>query len=248
MRYVLIVLALLCAPLLMATSAVAQGYPLMCHAGGGMAFHNSGDGSTVISFKRASQGFGVQPPDEGQCAWNDRPTNSAEPRQIRVIDPIILPRLMARIERGGFFTINAYTNGDALEVASGDFDDHQPSTEPAAQIPSEAGQMPSNEPMPQAMSSTFSGQWESQTEDGNEFAIELKQNGKIVNGHYEGIDNDVEGSIKGVIKDGALHFTWKQGKYRGSGEFTLSDDGESFEGSFTVDGQHGEKAWSGNRL
>jgi len=265
LRYVLFAMALLGALFMAVGNATADSYPLMCHAGGGMSAKlvAGGEFSLTVFFKRASHGFSEQDPPKGTCAWNDRPTNPAEPTRLHVGDPTFAPLIMNRLKHGGVFTVSAFTQDNVLEVTSVDMGSDQDTTD--GQMPSEAGQMPS-EPMPSDMqmpsdmpvpsdepaqtvaSTDFSGQWDSQTEDGNEFTIELKQNGKIVNGTYDGVNSDAHGTIKGVIKGGALHFAWSQMKYKGSGVFTLADDGSSFEGSFTLQGQSSEKAWSGNRL
>jgi hypothetical protein len=254
LRYVLFAMALLGSLLFAVGSATADSYPMMCHAGGGMSAKlvAGGEFSLTVSFKRASHGFSEQDPPKGTCAWNDRPTNDAEPARLHIGDPTFAPIIMDRLKHGGFFTVSAFTQDDLLEVTSVDVGSDQGT--PGQQLPSEAGQMPSDMQMPadepaQAVAGNdFSGQWDSQTEDGNEFSIELKQDGKIVNGTYDGLNNDFHGTIKGVIKSGALHFAWTLGNRKGSGVFELADDGSSFEGSFTVQGQSGEKVWSGNRL
>ena len=58
------------------------------------------------------------------------------------------------------------------------------------------------------------------------------------------------GRIRGYVKDNALIFTWHQDDAQGAGRFTLSSDGESFEGSFSATSNPDDTSggtWNGTR-
>jgi hypothetical protein len=57
----------------------------------------------------------------------------------------------------------------------------------------------------------------------------------------------VHGTITGAIFQGALHFTWSTGSAHGKGVFQLSDDGDSFEGTYARSGSDDQGVWSGSR-
>jgi hypothetical protein len=45
-----------------------------------------------------------------------------------------------------------------------------------------------------------------------------------------------KGQISGRVRDGVLEFKWEQdGGYRGTGQFALAADGNSFSGSYRTD-------------
>ncbi len=79
----------------------------------------------------------------------------------------------------------------------------------------------------------FAGSWDAEA-DGVAYRIALSQKGSSVNGRYKGADGSA-GSISGRMKGGVLRFSWKQNDgQRGSGQFTLSADGQSFTGSYRL--------------
>ncbi|MDF1862540.1 MAG: hypothetical protein P1U87_20150 [Verrucomicrobiales bacterium] len=76
-----------------------------------------------------------------------------------------------------------------------------------------------------AADSPFVGTWD--TNWGN-LVIEQKQ--EKFTGKYVG---KFSGTIEGTIKEGKLHFTWKQPNAEwGSGVFTISEDGKSLKGTW----------------
>jgi hypothetical protein len=59
------------------------------------------------------------------------------------------------------------------------------------------------------------------------------------------------GSIKGTVEGNVLRFTWSQDNGRGSGRFTLSSDGESFQGTFSATKNPDDTSggtWNGTRV
>lgn len=59
------------------------------------------------------------------------------------------------------------------------------------------------------------------------------------------------GSIKGTVEGNVLRFTWSQDNGQGSGRFTLSSDGESFQGAFSATQNPDDTSggtWNGTRV
>jgi hypothetical protein len=110
--------------------------------------------------------------------------------------------------------------------------------------------------------SNFTGTWNAVTGKGKKIVITLEQSrNNTVTGYYTPIngltasdrpsDSSMNrfvkvsawraepvlqnlGSIKGTVKDYVLRFTWSQDDGHGAGRFTLSSDGELFEGTFSA--------------
>ena len=80
----------------------------------------------------------------------------------------------------------------------------------------------------------FSGSWDSSTDKGWTYALELKQKGRKVSGTYVAMNGD-KGTMKGVVDDDQLELTWKQGEFRGTAQFTMSSDNNSFSGVYTAE-------------
>jgi hypothetical protein len=78
--------------------------------------------------------------------------------------------------------------------------------------------------------------------------LRLKQSGSRVYGNYTGND----GVIEGRLRNGVLDFTWveRANNTRGAGQFSLADDGQSFEGTWWYDSDPLEertRKWTGQR-
>jgi len=75
--------------------AEAQGFPLVCRGGPEMTIEArfeqiiGGQTGTIITvtFRPAAQASGLSEPGPGECAWRDRPLNSAEPTTITMVAP-----------------------------------------------------------------------------------------------------------------------------------------------------------------
>lgn len=82
--------------------------------------------------------------------------------------------------------------------------------------------------------------------------LQLQQTKNTVTGTYSYPSNGetVYGSIKGILKENMLTFTWEQkqgaGKSGGEGEFNFSKDGKSFKGSWK-DGKGQTGTWNGKK-
>ena len=88
---------------------------------------------------------------------------------------------------------------------------------------------------PQASASAmaaFGGSWSADADD-VAYSISLNQKGSSANGSYQGADGSA-GRITGNVNGNVLRFAWVQKDgTKGSGEsFVLSDDGQSFAGSY----------------
>jgi hypothetical protein len=72
----------------------------------------------------------------------------------------------------------------------------------------------------------------------------LRQDGNRVTGTYEHRGGVIEGTVTGST----LRFTWRQEDRSGTGSFTLSADGNRFDGTWTADaGDPREGTWIGQR-
>ncbi|RVD46353.1 SH3 domain-containing protein [Mesorhizobium sp. M4B.F.Ca.ET.169.01.1.1] len=99
-----------------------------------------------------------------------------------------------------------------------------------------------------AATAGFGGSW-SANADNVAYSLSLKQNGNGVSGRYQGDDGSA-GQINGKVSGNMLRFSWVQKDgTRGSGKFTLSDDGQSFAGSYNFGNNPDavEGSWNGTR-
>jgi len=126
----------------------------------------------------------------------------------------------------------------------------------------------------------FGGVWNTITDKGAKFLVTLRHersdnNAVIgsyhslggVTGSYQPSDGSIQivkvsastaqpvlqsaGSIKGTVEGNVLRFTWSQDNGRGSGRFTLSSDGESFQGTFSATKNPDDTSggtWNGTRV
>ncbi len=124
----------------------------------------------------------------------------------------------------------------------------------------------------------FSGTWNTVTSKGKKITLTLKSTDRRINvtgsygingltGSYKSFDrsdnvfvkvslrvSDPEmqslSSISGTVTDNVLRFTWREDGGRGAGRFTMSSDGESFEGTFSKTGNPDDTSggtWNGMR-
>ncbi len=95
---------------------------------------------------------------------------------------------------------------------------------------------------------SFEGSW-SATAENVAYNILMGQTGNTVIGNFVGADGS-RGTFSGGLTGRVLRFTWSQmDGARGSGKFTLSDDGQSFAGSYNF-GQNPDDVvgtWNGVR-
>jgi len=126
-------------------------------------------------------------------------------------------------------------------------------------------------------SSNFTGTWNTVTGKGKKIVITLEQDRRNdvtgyygingLTGSYKPLDGSNNGfvkvswsaepvtqsasSITGRVTDNVLRFTWSQDDHRhGAGRFTLSSDGESFEGTFSMTDNPDDTSggtWNGTR-
>lgn len=235
-RFAFAVLAAAVFSLFAVATASAQGYPVMCRGGGNMTTKLGAGSSLIIDFEHAPQGYLTEKPGKGQCAWSDRAMSDGEPSRLVLKEAGKTGDALRKQIKKGLFSVEAFTSNGVLEITGvdlpEDFDDD------------EAKATPDDDDAPDMMD--FSGRWESTTDDGDSYVLSLHQDGKTVSGTYKTEDGR-KGTIKGAIKKGVLHFGWKVGKYSGTGEFELSDDGDSFEGSYRQKGGKHDGVWSGTR-
>ena len=79
---------------------------------------------------------------------------------------------------------------------------------------------------------SFSGTWQTLSGGAYKYTVILKQSGKKVNGSFSPGNGKI---FDGEVVDRKVTFSWTQdGGYEGTGEFTLSDDGQGFTGSSTA--------------
>ena len=80
----------------------------------------------------------------------------------------------------------------------------------------------------------FAGAWKAQTDDGTPYEITLTLHGNAITGRYQGGDGSV-GQLGGSVKGAVFSFSWKQTDGQsGFGRFQLSQDGQSFQGSYSM--------------
>lgn len=96
----------------------------------------------------------------------------------------------------------------------------------------------------------FNGTWTTITGANSNYTMALTQNGTTVDGSYVSPDGAFKGSISGTVSDGTLVFRWSQNDgQKGTGKFTLSQDGKTFQGSwgYSDDSNVVEGSWNGTR-
>lgn len=128
-----------------------------------------------------------------------------------------------------------------------------------------------------AQAQDFTGAWNTIADNGTTLVIALRQTGDTVRGSYAVnglrasnrlVDDSINGfeivsasmaepvpqnlsSIKGTVDGNVLSFTWQQDRGHGAGRFTLSSDGQSFQGTFSRTSNPDDTSggtWNGTRM
>ena len=91
---------------------------------------------------------------------------------------------------------------------------------------------------------SFDGTWSARADD-VAYSLTMSQSGNTVDGSYSGA-NGSQGRLQGTVEGRLLNFSWWQtdGK-EGVGAFVLSEDGQSFTGSYRFGNYTGP--WNGRR-
>jgi hypothetical protein len=165
--------------------------------------------------------------------------------------------LVAAAQQGGIFLVHVGMSGTDFWVTSIDSVNvgfvPGPSPGDKAKALSGGGDPGFAKPTPNrgepaATAASFSGSWAANA-DKVRYAITLSQSGNGVVGNYQGTDGSV-GTISGKLNGNVLRFAWvqKDGN-RGTGKFVLSDNGQSFDGSYNFGNNPDavEGRWSGTR-
>ncbi|HEX6189734.1 MAG TPA: hypothetical protein VFZ40_16785 [Pyrinomonadaceae bacterium] len=94
---------------------------------------------------------------------------------------------------------------------------------------------------PNSNNANFTGVWNTITDKGEKLVITLRHDSSdfsVVIGSYHILgdvtDKPPDGGLKGSVKDKVFRFTWSSHEGRRAGRFTLSSDGESFEGTYSA--------------
>jgi len=94
---------------------------------------------------------------------------------------------------------------------------------------------------PNPNNANFTGVWNTITDKGENLVITLRHDRSdfsVVIGNYHILgdvtDKPLDGGLKGSVKDNVLRFTWSSDEGRRAGRFTLSSDGQSFEGTYSA--------------
>jgi hypothetical protein len=105
--------------------------------------------------------------------------------------------------------------------------------------------------------SNFTGVWNTITGKGEKLVITLRHERDdpgVVTGSYHLLgdmkDKPLDGALNGTVTKNVLRFTWSSDKDRRAGRFTLSSDGESFEGTYSPTRNPDDTSggtWSGTR-
>ena len=105
--------------------------------------------------------------------------------------------------------------------------------------------------------SNFTGAWNTITDKGEKLVITLRHERAdpgVVTGSYHLLgdlkDKPLDGGLKGTVTKNVLRFTWSSDKDRRAGRFTLSSDGESFEGTYSPTNNPDDTSggtWNGTR-
>ena len=99
---------------------------------------------------------------------------------------------------------------------------------------------------PAPMGASCAGRWSANAEDVS-YTLSLKQKGSGVSGSFQGSDGSA-GTINGKLQGSVLHFSWRQKDgTSGTGQFALSDDGQSFNGSYKLSDNSAQGSWNGTR-
>jgi hypothetical protein len=103
----------------------------------------------------------------------------------------------------------------------------------------------------------FTGVWNAVTDKGEKYVITLRHDRSdfsVVSGSYHLLgdltDKPPDGGLKGTVRDNVLRFTWSSDKDRRAGRFTLSSDGQSFEGTYSATRNPDDTSggtWTGTR-
>jgi hypothetical protein len=87
----------------------------------------------------------------------------------------------------------------------------------------------------------FTGVWNTITDKGEKYVITLRHDRSdfsVVSGSHHLLgdltDKPPDGGLRGAVTDNVLSFTWSSDKDRRAGRFTLSSDGQSFEGTYSA--------------
>ena len=82
----------------------------------------------------------------------------------------------------------------------------------------------------------FAGSWETAYGE-----LRLTQKGQLVEGRYD------SGTVRGIVDGRVLELRYQEAGVEGEAKFTLSEDGQSFEGVWRADGSTTWAAWNGRR-
>ena len=144
------------------------------------------------------------------------------------------------------FTAGCSTNASAHEFP---LDSWLSPSHPRAACDQNAGTLP-RQPVAAILerTSSYSGRWTVRSIGNTPYEVELMQNGSRIIGVF--IDRTgVAGDLEGLVKDGAVHYTWHSDLgYGGDGDFTLSPDGRSIQGphrTLVSDGSTELDVWTG---
>lgn len=135
---------------------------------------------------------------------------------------------------------------DRLERALGEHGDdaEQPTSQPEKVVEVEGNQEPGAKPITGevVVAQSFTGKW--RTAWG---PVELVQDGAKLSGSYSG---KFRGTLTGKVTGPDADVVWKQTNgERGKAHFTLSDDGNSFTGTWGSGSSHTNGgAWNGKRI
>lgn len=100
-----------------------------------------------------------------------------------------------------------------------------------------------------AFERSFTGTWDA-TAQGASYEMTLDHDGNTVTGSYTSSDGS-SGTIDGRVRNGVLRFSWEQADgLGGTGKFALSEDANSFRGSFSLGDNPdvNEGSWNGRRM
>jgi hypothetical protein len=99
----------------------------------------------------------------------------------------------------------------------------------------------------------FSGSWDTNTDKGWSYQIEMTQKGDRVTGTWVAVNDGSRGQLSGRVNGGQLQFVWKQGEFTGTAQFSMADDGNSFTGVYETEEhpslppEYLTGVWSGER-
>ena len=99
-----------------------------------------------------------------------------------------------------------------------------------------------------ATTTAFTGNWATVTGTLS-YTMTLTQNGEAVSGSYSIAGGSATGVISGTVSDRTLVYRWTEGSQTGTGKFTLSQDGATFQGWWNsgADPNVVQSNWSGTR-